>query len=281
MSDNVPAKSNDNALIEFLDRIIRAPEVDVTKMREILDIQTTVRREQAMQSFNAAMARVQEAVITINRSGRNPTFNNPYAKIEDLDRAARPIYSANGFSIRYGTGTPPREGWVAMQLTISHVDGYSETHELSGPIDTQSSGARARTPIQAVGSTVTYLRRYLLQMVLNLVPAGDPSDDDGEGGRRTKDPPPGSRPNGQQIWWADFERDQARAPTPEDKTMAFVNSLGDAWNDLTMLERFTGVSGWLAYQGNAFPPDVELLKELLANRIEELRFPPTNKGSEP
>jgi hypothetical protein len=40
--------------------------------------------------------------------------------------------------------------------------------------------------VQAVGSTITYLRRYLMQMGLNLVPENDPTDDDGEGTRRSK-----------------------------------------------------------------------------------------------
>lgn len=46
----------------------------------------------------------------------------------------------------------------------------------------------AITPVQAVGSTVTYLRRYLSAMVFNVVLADD--DDDGEATRRT--PPPRS-----------------------------------------------------------------------------------------
>ncbi|HEY2418841.1 MAG TPA: hypothetical protein VGH84_13035, partial [Steroidobacteraceae bacterium] len=48
---------------------------------------------------------------------------------------------------------------------------------------TGSQGGRmAVTPVQAIGSTVTYLRRYLLGMVWNTVLADD--DDDGEGTRR-------------------------------------------------------------------------------------------------
>lgn len=175
---DTPANVTTNPMIEFLERIIRS-DLEVAKIREILDIQTQVRQEHARQSFNAGMAMVQEEIGTIIRSGTNPTFTSPYAKLEDLDRAARPIYTRHGFSVRYGTAKPPRDGWIMMTLTISHRDGFSETHELPGPIDTQT-GARARTAIQAVGSTTTYLRRYLLQMVLNLVPAGDPDDDDGE-----------------------------------------------------------------------------------------------------
>jgi len=184
MSENVPVVQQDH-LMGFIERASKDPEFDVNKFRELLVMYREERDRAKKEAFNAAMAEVQAEIGKIERSGRNPTFNNPYAKLEDLDAAARPIYAPRGFNIRYGSAAATRPGWQRITLTISHRDGYSEEHYLDGPPDIQeNTSARSRTPIQAIGSTVTYLRRYLLQMVLNLVPANDPADDDGEASRR-------------------------------------------------------------------------------------------------
>lgn len=197
-------------LMSFIERAAREPDFDLHKFESLLRLQREAEQEQARRAFNADMAEVQNEIGDIARSGKNPSFNNPYAKLEDLDREARPIYTGHGFSVRYGSAlsspnAPPLlPGNMRMVLIISHRNGFIEEHHLDGPLDTQS-GARARTAIQAVGSTVTYLRRYLLQMVLNLVPAGDPSDDDGDGQRRREAinrevPMPQPAGNGRDPW---------------------------------------------------------------------------------
>lgn len=176
-------------LMSFIERAARDPGFDLVKFEAMLRLQREVEHDQQRRAFNTDMALAQSEIGAIARTGKNPSFNNPYAKLEDLDRAARSIYTGHGFTVRYGSmlsspNAPPiPPNHTRMVLIISHRDGYVEEHHLDGPLDTQT-GSRARSPIQAVGSTGTYLRRYLLQMVLNLVPAGDPVDDDGEATKR-------------------------------------------------------------------------------------------------
>ena len=194
MPDNVPAVIDTDAFLGFVERAMRDPSFDVAKFQVLLDLYHIERDRVKRDAFNQAMALVQSEITQVRATGRNPTFNNPYARLEDLDRDARHIYSAHGFNVRYGSALSdksvpaPSPGEIRIVLTISHSAGYSEEHHLDGPKDTQT-GARGRTGIQAVGSTVTYLRRYLLQMVLNLVQAGNPDDDDGEATRRSPPPP--------------------------------------------------------------------------------------------
>jgi hypothetical protein len=196
----------------------------------LLDRHEALLRQHQLGLYNVAFAEVQEALTAIKRSGRNPTFNNPYAKLEDLDAAARPIYTEHGFSVRYGTKPHSRDGWMTETLTLAHDGGHSEVIELSGPIDYQSSGARTRTPIQAVGSTVTYLRRYLLMMALNLVPRNDPTDDDGEGQRPRgwiKTPP--APPMDDEV----VDYDTQTGEVTEDRAGVIIRALRDAKDDET------------------------------------------------
>jgi hypothetical protein len=69
--------------------------------------------------------------------------------------------------------------------TVAHSGGYEEPPiALDSPLDVAGSqGKTNKTGIQAVGSSVSYLRRYLLTMAFNIVLADD--DDDGEAQRGT------------------------------------------------------------------------------------------------
>ena len=194
---NLPTVIGEDAFLAFVERAMRSPDYDVSKFQVLITEYRMERDRVKRDSFNRSMALVQGEIGTIQATGRNPTFNNPYATLADIDRAARPVLAAHGFSIRFGSALtdrsvpPPANGELRVVLVISHRDGYAEEHFLDGPKDVQT-GARGRTGIQAVGSTVSYLRRYLYMMVINLVQAGSPEDDDGEATRHgvPRNPPP-------------------------------------------------------------------------------------------
>ena len=185
-SDSVPALSS---MLTFIERAARDPSFDVNKFSILLDRQEALLKQHQMAMYDSSYTDMQNELNDIKRSGKNPTFSNPYAKLEDLDAAARPIWTKYGFAVRFGTKPNPRDGWMTGTVIVSHRGGHREEIELPAPIDFQNSGYRSRTPVQAVGSTTTYLRRYLLMMALNLVPKNDPTDDDGEGQRARRDPP--------------------------------------------------------------------------------------------
>jgi hypothetical protein len=182
--NEVVTTSNNSVLASFIERAARDPEFDVQKFGELLRMQREVENDQARKSFNRAMASAQAEMLPVVRDAKNSHLNNRYAKLETIDAAIRPIYTRWGFSVRYGSAPSPHEGWLRITCTVAHDDGYFEENYLDAPVSlTGSQGGRmAVTPVQAIGSTVTYLRRYLLGMVWNTVLADD--DDDGEATRR-------------------------------------------------------------------------------------------------
>jgi hypothetical protein len=181
MNEIVPANG---ALMSFIERAAKDPEFDVGKFGELLRLQRDVGHDQSRRAFNGAMAMAQSEMLPVVRDARNSHLNNRYAKLETIDAAMRPIYTRHGFSVRFGSAPPPAEGFIRITCTVAHEGGYFEENYLDSPITTTGSqgGRMATTPVQAVGSTVTYLRRYLLGMVFNIVLADE--DDDGEGSRR-------------------------------------------------------------------------------------------------
>lgn len=165
----------------ILDTIARAasdPSVDVAKLERLLAIQERLLADQRRTSFMASLARLQERLPQIAKSGTildaNRNVRNHFAKIEDIDRAIRPLCADEGFSFSFDSADSPKG--IAYSCQMSHRDGHHETKTLTLPID---SGA-GRNAVQSIGSTTSYARRYLLGMHLNLVTREE--DDDGGGG---------------------------------------------------------------------------------------------------
>lgn len=187
------AAEADNGLLSFIERASRDPEFDVGKFEALLRMQREIVQEQERREFNRAMREAQTRMAPIVRDATNTHTKSKYAKLETIDREIRPIYTEAGFSLRFGSAPSPREGWLRIVCTVSHVSGYSETNYLDAPPDDSGAkGVTNKTPVQAVGSSVSYLRRYLTTMVFNIVLADD--DDDGQtmtGRRQTQRPYPG------------------------------------------------------------------------------------------
>ena len=181
---SVTTTNGNTALMSFIERAANNPEFDVAKFGELLRLQRDVSHDQARRAFNAAMADAQSEMLPVVRDAKNSHLNNRYARLETIDAAMRPIYTRHGFSVRYGSAPSSSEGMIRITCTVAHADGYFEEQYLDAPtVNAGSQGGRtATTPVQAVGSAITYLRRYLLSMVFNVVLADE--DDDGEFTRR-------------------------------------------------------------------------------------------------
>ena len=176
--------AQNGALLSFIERAAKDDGFDVAKFGELLRLQRDVSHDQARRAFNAAMADAQSEMLPVVRDAKNNHLNNRYARLETIDAAMRPIYTRHGFSVRYGSAPSSSEGMIRITCTVAHADGYFEEQYLDAPtVNAGSQGGRtATTPVQAVGSAITYLRRYLLSMVFNVVLADE--DDDGEFTRR-------------------------------------------------------------------------------------------------
>jgi ERF superfamily len=164
-------------LLSILAQAVVDPRMDVAKMERLLEMHRQVTEDQRRVAFAAAMARLQAVLPQITKEGRivvSGTERSRYARIEDIDQAIRPLLAAEGFSLAFDTEA--KDHGLLITGKISHAEGHSETRSLLLPLDAQG----AKSPVQGVGSTVAYGRRYLVKMIFNLVEKGE--DDDGQGG---------------------------------------------------------------------------------------------------
>lgn len=152
--------------------------VDVAKLQALLAMQERMEDRQAERAFAKALSIVQAELQQVERDGTvdlgGGKGSYAFARMEDIDRVLRPIYSRHGFSISFDRTPREKEGGgVVVTGTLSHEAGHSRTASFSVPLD---SGP-GRSNIQAHGSSDTYAKRYIIEGFFNIVRKG--KDDDG------------------------------------------------------------------------------------------------------
>lgn len=180
--DKYLAKPETSALsvLDIIQQAI-ASKQDVETLRGLFELQRDFMKTQAEQAFNAAMARLQAKLPQIDKYGRGK--NSRYAKLEDIDTIIRPLLAEEGFSFSFDEESHSDKSMTFL-AKLSHKQGHSELKRLTLPIDasaTNQTGKSIRPAIQDAGSTVSYARRYLISMHLNLITRDE--DTDGEDNR--------------------------------------------------------------------------------------------------
>lgn len=164
------------------------PRMDVAKVKELFAMHRELQDREAVQAFADAMARAQSGIQPIAKDRRNEHTKSWYATLAAIVDEITPVYTAEGLAISFDTFNPERDkelppiekGWVRVIAIVSHRGGHARKYHLDGPLDDAGKdGTKNKTGIQAMGSTVSYLRRYLVCMIFNVATA---DDDDGNGG---------------------------------------------------------------------------------------------------
>jgi hypothetical protein len=127
-------------------------------------------RSESIGKLAAALAKAQGAMHGAMKDSKNPHFNSRYADLASIVDAAREPLAQNEISVVQNAGRP-ESGLVSMTTLLLHSSG--EWLE-SDPLVVQAKDAGP----QAVGSCLTYLRRYQLAAMVGIAP----EDDDAEAG---------------------------------------------------------------------------------------------------
>lgn len=171
----IPRPANEyEATLAVFERALRDPNMDITRVKEFYELQRTVRSDKAREEFNQAMSAAQGEMGVVRRDASNPSTKSRYASFAALDRALRPTYTKHGFALTYDTGESP-EGWVVVKCLVTCA-GHERWYHVDVVADGKGAkGGDVMTKTHAIGSALTYGRRYLLTMIFNIAT----SDDDG------------------------------------------------------------------------------------------------------
>jgi hypothetical protein len=179
-----------SAGLAVIERLALDPRADVAKLERMIGMYEGLKRREAELAYNAAKGRILKKLAGIkivkNRSALNeingavPQKGAPepfkYAPLEEIDKHLRPLLAQEEMDLSYSDQLA-EGGGIRIRGRLRHLPGgYYEDFSMSAPPDT--TGGKSK--VQAVGSTNSYLRRYVACNIFNIVVVGD--DDDGNGG---------------------------------------------------------------------------------------------------
>lgn len=159
---------------EVLGELARDPSMDPARLVALFDLQIKAEDRHAEKEFNAAFARLQPKLPRITKRGvieMGAKGSMKFARYEDLDAAIKPLYTAEGFSLSFLSKATDKG--ILLVAVLKHAAGHSEPSEMQLPPD---AGA-GRNALQALGSSLSYAKRYLTCNVFNIVTENE--DDDG------------------------------------------------------------------------------------------------------
>ena len=143
-------------------------EIPVEKMEQLFALHQKIEADKARRDFDDAFALMQPELPVIEKKG--DAHNSKYARWEDIVEDITPIIARHRFGLSFRTSSTLES--VSITCVLSR-NGHREETGLTLPLDKTGS----KNPIQSVGSTTSYGKRYTACAVLNIVTRAE--DDDG------------------------------------------------------------------------------------------------------
>jgi len=154
---------------------MRGGGLDTQSLRELLELQREWQRDNARSSYTRAMVELKNnlpAVLDRDRKVSYGKTNFRFTTLSHAMEAVTPHLNDYGFSL---TWIPTNsEGMIRVTCRLTHVDGHYEETTMSAPPDNSGS----KNPIQAIGSTQSYLQRYTALALLGIATKDMPDADD-------------------------------------------------------------------------------------------------------
>jgi hypothetical protein len=179
-----------STLLAVIEKMALDPRADVQKLERMMAMYEHLKTKEAELAYNAAKGRILKKLADIkivkNRSalyeiekGKAQKATHQafkYAPLEEIDRHLRPLLTEEDMDLSY-SDEPLEGGGILLRGRLKHLPGgHYEDSFMPAPPDTTGG----KSDVQAVGSTNSFLRRYVACNIFNIVVLGD--DDDGIGG---------------------------------------------------------------------------------------------------
>lgn len=243
----VEPTTGDQALIAMIERVVLDPAADIDKLERILQLRKTVEDDQAKKAYDRDMSRLQGMLPKITKEGDilvNGQSRGKYARFEDILEQCRDPLEQCGFNITFRVRTADKAS-VEVTCVCAHQLGHREETSMTLPLDTSGS----KNPVQAVGSSTSYGKRYTMCALLNINTAEDDNGVSG-GGERGEEAPPRRQPKPvtqppqakpaatgkvtpQQVMWIIENLTKRKIPESEFLAHFQIGAIGELASDRT------------------------------------------------
>lgn len=167
--------------LAVINTLITQENCDPLKIEKMLELQERWERNEAKKLFASAMSDAQAAMPRLIADSKNTQTNSRYAKLESVNDSVVPVYVRHGFSLSFGTDDSPLPNHIRVVCDVRHRGGHESRYQVDAPVDINGiKGNANKTEMWAMGSTLSYARRYLTLLIFNITVASE--DNDGQTG---------------------------------------------------------------------------------------------------
>ena len=125
-----------------------------------------------IEKLASALSKAQSEIKGAEKKSTNPFFNSGYADLHTVIESSFPHLTKYGLSVIQGNDGKPGEFYVTTMLL--HESGQWIKSRLKMPVE--------KATAQAIGSTITYGRRYGLSAMVGIAQYDDDGNSAGSGG---------------------------------------------------------------------------------------------------
>jgi hypothetical protein len=185
-----PPGDRTSTVLALISRLALDAGADVEKLDRMIGMYERLQAKEAELQYNASKARILKKLAGIKIVKNRPALYEiekgkpqngtceafKYAPLEEIDKHLRPLLAAEEMDLSY-SDERLASGGILIHGRLKHLpSGHYEDSFMPAPLDITGG----KSEVQAVGSTNSFLRRYILCNIFNIVVVGD--DDDGVGG---------------------------------------------------------------------------------------------------
>jgi len=162
---------------------------DIDKLEKLMELQMRWDASEARKAYTRAMAQFRAGCPEISKNktvdftSQKGQTHYTHADLAGAIGQIKSVLTECGLSHSWRTENL-QGGFIQVTCIVTHVDGHSEQTSMVCQPDNTGN----KNPIQAMGSSVTYLQRYTLFAILGLASA-----DDDDGGKQAQPQEPLSR----------------------------------------------------------------------------------------
>lgn len=157
-------------------------QAGIEVIERLAALQERQRDYAARVDFDEALSRCQAKLTQVSTDALNKQTSSKYATYAKLDAIARPVYTAEGFSVSFGEKDCPTPGKTRFVAYLSRSGVTREYIKDMTPSTKGPQGKDVMTPIHADAAADTYAKRYLLKDIFNIAIGEYDNDGNGSGG---------------------------------------------------------------------------------------------------
>ncbi|WP_208441684.1 ERF family protein [Bartonella raoultii] len=154
----------------ILERALQS-DVDLDRLKSLLELREKEIERQERQDFIRDLSAMQMEYKNIEQNALNTHTKSIYTTLDKYIDAIKEPLAKHHFAL-FSQIKEQNSNGITVEMTLTHKSGNEISTQGTFPFDTTGS----KNSIQAVGSTITYARRYLLGMLLNVARKEDDTD---------------------------------------------------------------------------------------------------------